>query len=94
MRTMLVAVFSTLLEREAAFAARHGALPAHVFLSVGSQEGRMVASTERFAGALRSRGDAGLAVDVVVFEGERHGSVRPAMVARTLRVLYASRPGR
>jgi predicted alpha/beta superfamily hydrolase len=80
--------------REAGFAARHGALPAHVFLSVGSREGRMVSSMERFAGALRSRDYAGLSVDVVVFEGETHGSVGPAMVARTLRVLYASRPGR
>jgi predicted alpha/beta superfamily hydrolase len=83
-----------MFEREADFAARHGALAAHVFLSVGSQEGRMVSSMERFAGALRSRDHEGLAVDVVVFEGETHGSVGPATVARTLRVLYASRPGR
>jgi hypothetical protein len=33
-------------------------------------------------------------VDVVVFEGETHGSVGLAMVARTLRVLYTSWPGR
>jgi predicted alpha/beta superfamily hydrolase len=83
-----------MFEREADFAARHGALAAHVFLSVGSEEGRMVSSVEGFAGALRSRGYAGLAVDVVVFDGETHGSVVPAMAARTLRVLYASRPGR
>jgi predicted alpha/beta superfamily hydrolase len=83
-----------MFEREADRAARNGVLAAHVFLSVGSLEGRMVPSMERFAAALRSRGDAGLAVDVVVFEGETHGSVGAAMVARTLRVLYASRPGR
>jgi uncharacterized protein len=81
-------------EREAGFAARHGALAAHVLLSVGSEEGRMVSSMERFAGALRSRGYAGLKVDVAVFEGETHGSVGPAAAARTLRVLYASRPRR
>ncbi|MCA1789312.1 MAG: hypothetical protein LC667_05470, partial [Thioalkalivibrio sp.] len=79
-----------MFEREAAFAAGHEALPARVFLSVGSQEGRMVSSMERFTEALRSRGHAGLAVDAVVFKGETHGSVVPAMVARTLRVLYAS----
>jgi predicted alpha/beta superfamily hydrolase len=83
-----------MFEREADFAARHATLPAHVFLSAGSLEGRMVTSMERFARALRSRGHAGLGVEVAVFEGETHASVVPAMVARTLRVLYASRPGR
>lgn len=75
--------------REDAFAAMHRTLPAHVLLSAGSEEGGMVSSMERFAEALRSRGHVGLTVDAVVFEGETHGSVVPAMVARTLRVLYA-----
>lgn len=78
-----------LFEMEAAFATEHTALPAHVFLSVGSREGGMVASMERFAEALRSRSYEGLAMENVVFDGETHGSVVPAMVARTLRVLYA-----
>lgn len=80
---------SELFEKETAFAMEHGTLPAHVFLSVGSEEGGMVASMERFAEALRSRRYEGLTVENVVFEGETHGSVVPAMVARTLRVLYA-----
>lgn len=78
-----------LFEKEAAFATQHTSLSAHVFLSVGSKEGGMVASMERFAEALRSRSYEGLAVENVVFEGETHGSVVPAMIARTLRVLYA-----
>jgi predicted alpha/beta superfamily hydrolase len=84
---------SEMFEREAGYAARHRTLPARVFLSAGSEERGMVASMERFAEALRSRGYAGLAVDVVVFQDETHGSVVPAMVARTLRVLYAPRRG-
>jgi hypothetical protein len=67
----------------------HTALPAHVFLSVGAKEGGMVASMERLAETLRSRSYESLAVEKVVFEGETHGSVVLAMVARTLRVLYA-----
>jgi hypothetical protein len=79
-----------MFETEAAFAETHTALPAHVFLSVGSEEGRsMVQSMERLAEILRSRGYEGLTVDAVVFEDETHTSVVPAMVARTLRVLYA-----
>ena len=78
-----------IFQREDAFAARYRTLPAQVFLSVGSEEGGMVRSMERFADVLRSRDYGGLFIDTVVFEGETHGSVGPAMLARTLRVLYA-----
>lgn len=81
-----------MFEREAAFAAGDRALPVRVFLSAGSEEGGMVTSMERFAEVLRSRDYAGLFVDTVVFQGESHGSVVPAMMARTLRVLYGT-PG-
>ncbi|MGB3544957.1 alpha/beta hydrolase [Rubrivirga sp.] len=75
--------------REAAFAEAHTALPAHVFLSVGSEEGdAMVPPMERLAEGLRSRGHDGLTVDAVVFADETHTSVVPAQVSRTLRVLY------
>lgn len=77
---------------EAAFAETHEALPAHVFLSVGSEEGRtMVPPLERLGDTLRSRGYEGLTVDAVVFQDETHTSVVPAMMARTLRVLYTPR---
>lgn len=83
-----------MFEREAAFAVKQEAVSTRVFLSVGSREGGMVSSMERYAEMLRTRGHAGLTVDAVVFEGETHGSVVPAMVARTLRVLYARAPMR
>lgn len=77
---------------EAAFAGAHAALPAHVFLSVGSEEGNnMVPPLERLAETLRRRGYEGLTVDAVVFQDETHTSVVPAMMARTLRVLYTTR---
>ena len=81
-----------LFDVEAAFAATHSALPAHVLLTVGSEEGNaMVPPMERLAETLRSRGYEGLTVDAVVFEDETHTSVVPAMVSRTLRVLYPRR---
>jgi hypothetical protein len=40
---------------------------------------------------LRSRGYQGLVMDTVVFQDETHMSVGPAMIARTLRVLYGKR---
>ncbi len=83
---------SEMFATEAAFARAHTALPAHVFLSVGSEEGRsMVPPMERLTEALRSRGYTGLTVDAAVFEGETHTSVVPAMMSRTLRVLYPPR---
>ena len=79
-----------LLAAEAAFAEAHTALPAHVLVTVGGEEGRsMVPPAERFAEALRSRGYDGLTVEAVVFADETHTSVVPAQVSRTLRSLYA-----
>lgn len=78
-----------MFEREDAFAAERTRLPAHIFLSAGSEEGSMVPSMQRFAEMLSGRDYEGLSVHTVVFEGESHGSVVPAMMSRTLRVLYA-----
>jgi predicted alpha/beta superfamily hydrolase len=81
-----------LFEVEAAFAASHTTLPAHVLVTVGSEEGdAMVPPMERLAETLRSRGYEGLTVYDVVFEDETHTSVVPAQVSRTLRVLYPRR---
>lgn len=77
-----------MFETEAAFAETHAGLPALVSLSVGAEEGRMTSDMERFAEVLRGRGYDGLRVEAVVFEGETHTSVVPAMLSRTLRVLY------
>ena len=77
---------------ENAFAATHMALPKRVLLTVGANEGsRMVPPMAKFASVLGSRGYQGLVLDTVVFEGESHTSVGPAMMARTLRVLYGKR---
>lgn len=83
---------SEMFAAESTFAKTHGALPAHVLLTVGAKEGAsMVPPMERFAKLLGSRGYRGLVMDTVVFEGETHTSVGPAMMARTLSVLYGVR---
>jgi predicted alpha/beta superfamily hydrolase len=83
---------SEMFAAESAFAATHTALPKRVLLTVGANEGAsMVPPMVRFAGLLRSRGYQGLVMDTVVFQDETHMSVGPAMIARTLRVLYGKR---
>jgi predicted alpha/beta superfamily hydrolase len=77
---------------ESTFAKTHRALPAHVLLTVGAKEGAsMVPPMERFAKLLGGRGYRGLVMDTVVFQGETHTSVGPAMMARTMSVLYGLR---
>ena len=77
---------------ESAFAATHSALPARVFLSVGAEEGKtMVPPMRQFGELLANRRYQGLTLDTVVFQGESHTSVVPAMVSRTMRVLYAKK---
>ena len=79
-------------DMEVTFAADHTDLPARVFLSVGSEEGSaMVPPMKQFAEALQDREYPGLQLETVVFEGETHASVVPAMMSRTLRVLYGRR---
>ena len=78
---------------EAGFAEAHTALPAHVLLSVGSEEGpSMLPPIERLGDVLQGRGYGGLTVDAVVFADETHTSVVPAQVSRTLRTLYGRSP--
>jgi predicted alpha/beta superfamily hydrolase len=74
---------------ESAFAATHKALPKRLLLTVGANEGgSMVPPMVRLASLLQSRGYEGLVMGTVVFQDETHLSVGPAMIARTLRVLY------
>jgi predicted alpha/beta superfamily hydrolase len=83
---------SEMFAAESAFAATHTALPKRLLLTVGANEGAsMVPPMARFASLLRSRGHQGLVMDTVVFQDETHLSVGPAMIARTLRVLYGKR---
>lgn len=77
---------------ESTFATTHAALSARVFLSVGAEEGKtMVPPMRQFGERLATRGYRGLTVDTAVFQGESHTSVVPAMVSRTLRVLYGKK---
>ena len=65
-------------------------LPAKVFMSVGSLEGKsMTLMMTEFADTLRSRNYNGLYITTYVFEDETHTSVVPAMISRTLKVLYS-----
>jgi len=83
---------SEMFSTERAFAATHTALSKRVLLTVGANEGAsMVPPMTKFASVLGSRGYHGLVMDTVVFQGETHTSVGPAMMARTLRVLYGKR---
>ncbi len=81
-----------MFKTESAFAATHTALPKRVLLTVGANEGEsMVRPMTKFASVLGSRGYQGLVMDTVVFQGESHTSVGPAMMVRSLRVLYGKR---
>jgi predicted alpha/beta superfamily hydrolase len=77
---------------EKTFSEQHQDLSAQVFLSVGSMEGATMTSVmTAFADSLNSRNYDGLELTVHTFEDEGHMSVIPAMISRTLRVLYRTR---
>ncbi len=83
---------SEMFKTESAFAAANKKLPKRVLLTVGANEGAsMVPPMAKFASVVGSRGYQGLVMDTVVFQGETHTSVGPAMMSRTLRVLYGKR---
>jgi len=74
---------------EKSFSELHQDLSAQVFLSVGSREGaNMTSGMTAFADSLNSRNYEGLELTVHTFEDEGHMSVIPAMISRTLTVLY------
>lgn len=77
-----------LFAREAAYARAHDTLAAHVYLSVGADQGPDDAT--RFAAALGARGYRRLDLASHVFEGETHASVVPSALSRALRYLYAA----
>ncbi len=82
-----------LFDTEAALAARSAALPARLFLSVGSLETGapwdMVEGVRRLAERLDARAHEGFAFDHHVFEDETHTSVIPAALSRGLRRVFA-----
>ncbi len=74
---------------EKSYSQKNTSLPAKVFMSVGSLEGSsMTPVMTAFTDSLRSRNYTGLNLTSHIFENETHMSVVPAMISRTLRVLY------
>lgn len=74
---------------EKSFSEQHQDLSAQVFLSVGSMEDEsMTSGMTAFADSLNSRNYDGLKLTAHIFEDEDHMSVIPAMISRTLSVLY------
>jgi predicted alpha/beta superfamily hydrolase len=74
---------------EKSFSEQHKILPVNIFMSVGSLEGKLMTPVmTEFADTLRSRNYNGLHLTTHIFEDETHTSVVPAMISRTLMVLY------
>lgn len=74
---------------EKTFSAKNQSLPVQIFISVGSKEGKsMTPVMTAFADTLKSRNYKGLTLTTHIFDDETHMSVVPAMISRTLRVLY------
>ncbi|GAB3952021.1 hypothetical protein GCM10028805_33170 [Spirosoma harenae] len=74
---------------EEAFFQKNKLLNAQVFLSVGSLEGDvMIPFMIDFANSPKSHHYKGLQLSSTSFDNETHLSVIPAMLSRTLRVLY------
>jgi len=78
-----------LFDMEKSFSEKNKTLNAQVFISVGGLEnGMMKSSMSGFADSLESHHYKGLTLSSYVFDNENHLSVIPAMMSRTLRVLY------
>jgi hypothetical protein len=78
-----------MFKMEKTFSEHNQSLGVQVFMSAGSLEGEsMTPVMTAFADSLRGRKYKGLKLTTYIFEGETHMSVMPAMISRTLRVLY------
>lgn len=78
-----------LFDMEKSFSEKNMILDAQVFMSVGSQENKMMLSSMTgFADSLKKHNYKGLTLSSSIFDNENHLSVIPAMISRTLRVLY------
>ena len=77
---------------EKAFSEKNKILNARVFMSVGSLEGDiMESSMTGFADSLKRHHYQGLTLTSNIFNEETHLSVVPAMISRTLKVLYGKK---
>jgi len=78
-----------ILEHEENYAKTHESLPAKVFVTIGSEEGKgLISRWEKLRDRINSRNYDGLELASKIFEGETHMSVIPATHSRALRVLY------
>jgi len=81
-----------MLNMEKIFSEHNQSLPVQIFMSCGSLEGKsMTTFRTAFADSLRSRNYKGLILTTHIFEDETHLSVIPAMISRTLTVLYSTK---
>jgi predicted alpha/beta superfamily hydrolase len=78
------------VKQEAAFAAKHRALPARLFLAVGGAE-PLVTPNVGLVRTLSARNYEGLHWDTRVIEGEGHSGVKPEFYNRGLRFLFSAR---
>jgi len=66
--------------------------PTKVFISVGEMERPgMVAATEKFSSYIESNDYENIDLNRQIFENESHFSVMPAMLSRTISVLYGTK---
>ena len=59
-----------------------------IFISVGGKEGFMVSEMNRFSALIESKKYTNIDLSKNIFDGETHLSVVPAVLSRTLSVLY------
>ena len=76
--------------RESAYAEANRALPARVFVSLGSEEHDISMQVERLVEQLRKREYENFALESQVFRDENHVSVFPGAFSRGVRFFYAA----
>ena len=76
--------------RESAYAEANRALPARVFISLGSEERDISMQAARLVEQLQEREYENFALESQVFQDETHVSVFPAAFSRGVRFLYAA----
>ena len=76
--------------RESAYAEAHRALPARVFVSLGSEEADISTQAARLVEQLRKRNYENFALESQVFRDETHVSVFPGAFSRGVRFFHAA----
>lgn len=84
---------AVMLKVEEKYAKTHTALPAKVFVSIGSEEDYELGMVDyqKFVKVLKQRNYKDLQWSSHIFEGETHVSVLPATISKGLRVIYSNK---